>query len=203
MCRSRTSTRSCSADTATRWCRCRATRRSPAFRSRICCRRSKIDAIAKRTAGGGAEITKLVGTSAWYAPGQAAAEMVEAILKDKKKILPCSVYLQGEYGDRRPVRRRAGEARRTRRRADHPDQADRRRRCRAEEVRRIRQRARRRDRNVDDGRQPLYAAADGNARRVDRGHAEALRDLRKSAIGLRPRSPITPPARRAHTRPPR
>ena len=47
---------------------------------------------------GGAEITKLVGTSAWYAPGQAAAEMVEAILKDKKKILPCSVFLQGEYG---------------------------------------------------------------------------------------------------------
>ena len=47
---------------------------------------------------GGAEITKLVGTSAWYAPGASAAEMVEAILKDQKKILPCSVYLQGEYG---------------------------------------------------------------------------------------------------------
>jgi malate dehydrogenase len=58
----------------------------------------RIDAIAKRTADGGAEITKLVGTSAWYAPGQAAAEMCEAILKDKKKILPCSVFLQGEYG---------------------------------------------------------------------------------------------------------
>ena len=53
---------------------------------------------SKRTADGGAEITKLVGTSAWYAPGSAAAEMVEAILKDKKKILPCSVFLQGEYG---------------------------------------------------------------------------------------------------------
>ena len=49
---------------------------------------------------GGAEITTLVGTSAWYAPGAAAAEMVEAILKDKKKILPCSVFLQGEYGVR-------------------------------------------------------------------------------------------------------
>src|SRR5207247_10408226 len=59
-----------------------------------------IEAICKRTAEGGAEITKLVGTSAWYAPGAAAAEMVEAILKDKKKILPCSVYLQGEYGVR-------------------------------------------------------------------------------------------------------
>jgi len=58
----------------------------------------RIRAIGERTANGGAEITKLVGTSAWYAPGQAAAEMVEAILKDKKKILPCSVYLQGEYG---------------------------------------------------------------------------------------------------------
>src|SRR5438128_5413231 len=58
----------------------------------------KIAAISKRTADGGAEITKLVGTSAWYAPGSAAAEMVEAILKDKKKIVPCSVFLQGEYG---------------------------------------------------------------------------------------------------------
>src|SRR5215203_3761698 len=60
--------------------------------------KERIDAISKRTAEGGAEITKLVGTSAWYAPGSAAAEMVEVILKDKKKILPCSVFLQGEYG---------------------------------------------------------------------------------------------------------
>jgi malate dehydrogenase len=60
----------------------------------------RIAAICKRTAEGGAEITKLVGTSAWYAPGAAAAEMVECILKDKKKILPCSVFLQGEYGIR-------------------------------------------------------------------------------------------------------
>jgi malate dehydrogenase len=60
----------------------------------------RIAAISKRTADGGAEITKLVGTSAWYAPGLAAAEMVAAILKDKKKIEPCSVYLQGEYGIR-------------------------------------------------------------------------------------------------------
>ena len=62
--------------------------------------KERIEAICKRTADGGAEITKLVGTSAWYAPGAAAAEMVEAILKDKKKILPCSAYLQGEYGVR-------------------------------------------------------------------------------------------------------
>jgi malate dehydrogenase len=62
--------------------------------------KDRIDAISKRTADGGAEITKLVGTSAWYAPGSAAAQMVEAILKDKKKIMPCSVFLQGEYGIR-------------------------------------------------------------------------------------------------------
>ncbi|MGE0392190.1 MAG: malate dehydrogenase [Vicinamibacterales bacterium] len=60
--------------------------------------KEKIDAICTRTANGGAEITKLVGTSAWYAPGTAAAQMVEAVLKDKKQILPCSVYLTGEYG---------------------------------------------------------------------------------------------------------
>jgi len=60
----------------------------------------RIKAICDRTANGGAEITKLVGTSAWYAPGAAAAEMVEIILKDTKKIVPCSVFLQGEYGIR-------------------------------------------------------------------------------------------------------
>jgi len=60
----------------------------------------RIAAISQRTADGGAEITKLVGTSAWYAPGSATAEMVECIIKDKKKILPCSVFLQGEYGIR-------------------------------------------------------------------------------------------------------
>jgi len=61
----------------------------------------RIDAIVKRTAGGGAEIVKLLGTgSAYYAPASATVEMVEAILKDKKKILPCSVFLQGEYGIR-------------------------------------------------------------------------------------------------------
>src|SRR5436190_1089250 len=62
--------------------------------------KDRVEAICKRTAEGGAEITKLVGTSAWFAPGAAAAEMVECILKDKKKILPCSVFLQGEYGVR-------------------------------------------------------------------------------------------------------
>ena len=60
-----------------------------------------IEAIVQRTAHGGAEIVKLLGTgSAYYAPASAVVEMVEAILKDKKKILPCSVFLQGEYGIR-------------------------------------------------------------------------------------------------------
>jgi malate dehydrogenase len=60
----------------------------------------RVKAICDRTANGGAEITKLVGTSAWYAPGASAADMVAAILKDQKRIMPCSVYLQGEYGIR-------------------------------------------------------------------------------------------------------
>jgi len=60
-----------------------------------------IDAIVTRTANGGAEIVKLLGTgSAFYAPGSAVVEMVDAVLKDKKKILPCAVFLQGEYGIR-------------------------------------------------------------------------------------------------------
>ncbi len=63
--------------------------------------KATIDAIVTRTANGGAEIVKLLGTgSAYYAPASAVVQMVEAILKDKKKILPCAVFLQGEYGIR-------------------------------------------------------------------------------------------------------
>jgi malate dehydrogenase len=58
----------------------------------------KIAAIVDRTRNGGAEIVKLLSTSAWYAPSSASVEMVEAILKDQKKILPCAALLQGEYG---------------------------------------------------------------------------------------------------------
>jgi malate dehydrogenase len=55
--------------------------------------------LVKRTRDGGAEIVKYLKTgSAYYAPSAATTEMVEAILKDKKKILPCAAYLQGEYG---------------------------------------------------------------------------------------------------------
>jgi malate dehydrogenase len=61
--------------------------------------REKIDAIVQRTRDGGAEIVKyLKSGSAYYAPSAAVTEMVEAILKDKKKILPCAAYLEGEYG---------------------------------------------------------------------------------------------------------
>ncbi len=59
----------------------------------------KIDALVERTRNGGAEIVGLLKTgSAFYAPASAAVEMAEAILKDKKKILPCAAYLEGEYG---------------------------------------------------------------------------------------------------------
>ena len=58
-----------------------------------------IDAIVNRTANGGAEIVKYLKTgSAYYAPSAAAVEMAESILKDKKKVLPCAAYLEGEYG---------------------------------------------------------------------------------------------------------
>jgi malate dehydrogenase len=57
-----------------------------------------IERLVDRTRKGGAEIVGLLKTSAWYAPGAAIVEMVEAILHDKKKILPCAAYLEGEYG---------------------------------------------------------------------------------------------------------
>jgi malate dehydrogenase len=63
--------------------------------------KDKLDAIVQRTRDGGAEIVKYLKTgSAYYAPSAATVEMVEAILKDKKKILPCAAYLEGEYGIR-------------------------------------------------------------------------------------------------------
>jgi len=57
----------------------------------------KLNAIIERTKVGGGEIVKLLGTSAWYAPGSAAAQMVEAIVLDQKRIFPCCAYLEGEY----------------------------------------------------------------------------------------------------------
>jgi malate dehydrogenase len=57
-----------------------------------------IDAMVQRTAKGGGEIVELLGTSAWYAPGAAAAQMVDSIMLDEKRVLPCTAYLDGEYG---------------------------------------------------------------------------------------------------------
>ena len=95
--------------------------------------RTEIQAMVERTAKGGGELVNLLGTSAWYAPGAAAAQMVDSIMLDEKRVLPCTAYLEGEYGidglymgvpvqarrrrdrgDRRarPLRRRAGGARR-------------------------------------------------------------------------------------------
>jgi malate dehydrogenase len=58
----------------------------------------KLNAIIQRTKTGGGELVKLMGTSAWYAPGAAAAQMVEAILKDQRRVFPVCVKLEGEYG---------------------------------------------------------------------------------------------------------
>jgi len=57
-----------------------------------------IDAMVQRTAKGGGELVELLGTSAWYAPGAAAAQMVDSIMLDEKRVLPCTAYLEGEYG---------------------------------------------------------------------------------------------------------
>ncbi len=59
---------------------------------------SDLDAIVERTKKGGGELVNLMGTSAWYAPGAAAAQMVEAIVRDQKRIFPVCALLNGEYG---------------------------------------------------------------------------------------------------------
>ena len=58
----------------------------------------RLDEIIERTKKGGGEIVGLMGTSAWYAPGAGAAEMVEAIVKDSKRVLPCAAWVTGQYG---------------------------------------------------------------------------------------------------------
>jgi malate dehydrogenase len=58
----------------------------------------RIQSMVERTAKGGGEIVELLGTSAWYAPGAAAAQMVDAIMLDEKRVLPVTAYLEGEYG---------------------------------------------------------------------------------------------------------
>ena len=61
-------------------------------------KKETLDAIVARTKDGGGELVRLMGTSAWYAPGAAAAQMVEAIVKDEQRIFPCCVMLNGQYG---------------------------------------------------------------------------------------------------------
>jgi malate dehydrogenase len=58
----------------------------------------RIEAMVERTRKGGGEIVELLGTSAWYAPGAAAAQMVDAVMLDEKRVLPCTALLEGEYG---------------------------------------------------------------------------------------------------------
>ncbi|MEG2612898.1 MAG: malate dehydrogenase, partial [Alistipes sp.] len=60
--------------------------------------KKKLEEAVANTMVGGATLTKLIGTSAWYAPGAAVSMMVESILHDQKKIVPCCCYLDGEYG---------------------------------------------------------------------------------------------------------
>jgi malate dehydrogenase len=60
--------------------------------------KDKLNAILERTKVGGGELVKLMGTSAWYAPGSAAAQMVEAIVKDQRRVFPVCIKLEGEYG---------------------------------------------------------------------------------------------------------
>jgi malate dehydrogenase len=62
--------------------------------------KSRIGKLVQRTRVGGGEIVQLLGTSAWYAPGAAAAQMVESIVLDQKRVLPCTALLEGEYGVR-------------------------------------------------------------------------------------------------------
>jgi malate dehydrogenase len=59
---------------------------------------ARIEVLVERTAKGGGEVVNLLGTSAWYAPGAATAQMVDAIMLDEKRVLPCTAYLEGEYG---------------------------------------------------------------------------------------------------------
>jgi malate dehydrogenase len=60
--------------------------------------RNRIDAMVERTRKGGGEIVNLLGTSAWYAPGAAAAQIVDAVVLDEKRVLPCTALCEGEYG---------------------------------------------------------------------------------------------------------
>ena len=102
----------------------------------------RIRKLVERTRFGGGELVNLLGTSAWYAPGAAAAQMVDAICLDQKRVLPCTAYLEGEYGIRGLYMGVPGEAGRRRRRGDPAPEADDGREEDAQDVRRFRARGR-------------------------------------------------------------
>ena len=155
--------------------------------------KEQIDALVTRTANGGAEIVELPEVrQRLLRAGASAVEMVEAILKDKKKILPCAAYLDGQYGDEGPLRRRAGEARPRRRRADHRDQAHARRAGRVRQVGRRRARA--------GGQAQALAGDESWPRRKRRSGRPPARRPRLGPRRRRPRRRRSRRSRRATTR---
>ena len=80
--------------------------------------KARIAKMVERTRKGGGELVNLLGTSAWYAPGAAAAQMVDAICLDQKRVLPCTALLEGEYGVNGLYMGVPVQARRGRRRGD-------------------------------------------------------------------------------------
>ena len=131
---------SCSAATATTWCRPFATRPSrgiplPDLVKMGWTTQAKLDAIVERTRKGGGEIVNLLKTgSAFYAPAASAIAMAESYLKDQRRVLPCAAHLTGQYGVQRHLCRRPGGDRRERRRAHHRDRV---RRGRKSDVRQV------------------------------------------------------------------
>ena len=141
----------------------------------------RVKALEERTRNGGAEIVALLKTgSAFYAPAAGAFEMVEAILLDRKRVLPCAVYLTGRVRRRRPVRRRAGRARSRRHGARLRDRADRRGAGRVPAVGRRRPGAGRASSAVGAGRQLRRR---GSCRRAARSPPLARGTARSSGQG--------------------
>ena len=128
---------------------------------------TRLEQLVQRTRDGGAEIVKYLKTgSAYYAPSAAVTEMVEAILKDKKKILPCAAYPRRRVRHQRTLRWRALQAGLGGHRRDHPDQADRRRAGCAAEERRLGEGTGGRDRGVSTSTVVLDGRGLGRARSV-------------------------------------
>ena len=134
--------------------------------------------MVERTRKGGGELVNLLGTSAWYAPGAAAAQMVDAIMLDEKRVLPCTAYLEGEYGIDDLYMGVPVEARRRRHRADRRARPHRARSAAARRVGRRRARGRRRAQRpegaVDLGLNGRTAIVCGASSGIGLAVAEAL-----------------------------